>query len=79
VVKRPEAALTESELCDELAARMTRFMVPRYVEFVERLPKTQATERIVKGELRRRGVGPRTWDRERQGYADASSEESDAI
>jgi crotonobetaine/carnitine-CoA ligase len=58
---------------------MTRFMVPRYVEFVERLPKTQATERIVKAELRQRGVGARTWDRERQGYAGAPIEGRDAI
>jgi crotonobetaine/carnitine-CoA ligase len=79
VVKRPEATLTESALCDELATRMTRFMVPRYVEFVERLPKTQATERIVKAELRQRGVGARTWDRERQGYAGAPIEGRDAI
>ena len=68
-IRRPGSSISEQELCDELAGRMTRFMVPRYVEFVESFPKTQATERIVKSELRQRGIGPRTWDRERQGYA----------
>ena len=47
---------------------MARFMVPRYIEFVDDLPKTQATLRIIKADLRKRGVGPRTWDRQSQGY-----------
>lgn len=79
VVKRPGAELSERDFCDELATRMTRFMVPRFVEFVERLPKTQATERIVKAELRQRGVTARTWDRERNGYAGTSVDEREPI
>lgn len=63
------SAMNEQDLCADLEGRMTRFMIPRYIEFVDTLPKTQATERIVKSELRRRGVGPRTWDRERRAYA----------
>lgn len=62
-VKRPGSLLSPQELCADLERRMPRFMVPRYVEFVESLPKTQATLRISKAELRRRGVGPGTWDR----------------
>jgi crotonobetaine/carnitine-CoA ligase len=45
--------------------RMARFMVPRYIEFREALPKT-GTHRVQKGVLRRQDVGPNTWDREAQ-------------
>ena len=30
---------------------MARFMVPRYIEFVDELPKTQATQRIIKADF----------------------------
>lgn len=68
VVTRPGSALTPQALGLDLERRMTRFMVPRYIEFIELLPKTQATQRVMKSELRQRGVGPRTWDRETQTY-----------
>jgi carnitine-CoA ligase len=45
---------------------MTRFMIPRYIEFVNELPKTQATLRVIKADLRRRGVGADTWDAKQQ-------------
>lgn len=67
-VKRFESSIDPEELCADLEARMARFMVPRYIEFVDDLPKTQATLRIIKADLRKRGVGPRTWDRLTQGY-----------
>lgn len=41
--------------------RMARFMVPRYVEIVDQLPKTP-TQKVRKFELRSSGVGPSTWD-----------------
>ena len=41
-------------------------MVPRYVEVVETLPKTQ-TGKIRKYTLRERGLTPATWDREEAG------------
>ncbi len=63
-VKRPGAVITPADLCAELTSRMTRFMVPRYIEFLDALPKTEATARIVKADLRTRGLGPGTWDRE---------------
>jgi crotonobetaine/carnitine-CoA ligase len=68
-VKRPGSALTPSKLWSDLEARMPRFMVPRYIELLDALPKTEATARVVKAELRRRGIGPQTWDRE-QGRAE---------
>lgn len=65
-VRRPGSQISAQELWAELECRMTRFMVPRYIEFVESLPKTQATQRIMKAELRRRGVGESTWDKHAQ-------------
>ena len=43
---------------------MPKFMLPRYVEVVEALPKTDATFRTKKVELRAAGLNDRTWDRE---------------
>ena len=72
-VLRAGASISPKELCADLEGRMTRFMVPRYVEFVDTLPKTQATQRIIKAELRQRGVGALTWDRQNQAYRTSSS------
>jgi carnitine-CoA ligase len=41
---------------------MAKFMVPRYVEIVDALPRTP-TEKIRKVELRAAGLTPGTWDR----------------
>ncbi len=49
-----------------LAERMPYFMVPRYIRFVDRLPKTP-TERIQKVPLREQGVTADTFDREAAG------------
>jgi len=64
VVRKPASELTESALIDYLVPVMPRFMVPRYVEFVDALPTTP-TDRIQKGALRAAGITARTWDRER--------------
>ena len=61
-VRRAGSTITPQELYADLESRMARFMVPRYIEFVDQLPKTEATLRIIKAELRQRGVGPNTWD-----------------
>jgi crotonobetaine/carnitine-CoA ligase len=60
------SSLGERELVEWVIPRMARFMVPRYVEFVEELPKTP-TDRVQKKALRERGVSAGTWDREREG------------
>lgn len=44
--------------CDE---RMAYFMVPRYIDFRETIPRTGASGRPVKEELK--GITPATWDR----------------
>jgi crotonobetaine/carnitine-CoA ligase len=46
---------------------MAHFAVPRYVRFVEELPKTPS-QRIQKFLLRDEGVTPETWDRQAAGY-----------
>ena len=50
--------------CEE---RMPYFAVPRYVEFMEGLPKTP-NEKIQKSKLREAGITENTWDREKAGY-----------
>jgi crotonobetaine/carnitine-CoA ligase len=63
-VVRPGEELKPEELIDFLAPLMPKFMVPRYVEFIDGLPKTQGTMRTRKVELRDAAVNERTWDRE---------------
>ena len=46
---------------------MPKFMVPRYVEFVAELPKTEGTLRTRKFELRNAALNDATWDREAAG------------
>ncbi|MFD9664063.1 AMP-binding protein [Rhodococcus sp. NPDC059968] len=68
VIRTDGSTLTERELFDHLVERMPRFMVPRYIEFVDDLPRTP-TAKIRKGELRRTPVTDGTWDREVAGVA----------
>lgn len=63
LVLRPDAELTAGELLDFLEERLPYFMVPRYVEFLESLPKTP-TEKIQKNRLREAGISPATYDRQ---------------
>jgi crotonobetaine/carnitine-CoA ligase len=66
-VVRSDVTLTEEQLVRDLIATMPRFMVPRYVELVDSLPKTEATQRVKKNLLRERPINDRTWDREAAG------------
>ncbi|MQA86161.1 MAG: AMP-binding protein [Streptosporangiales bacterium] len=66
VVRQPGAALAAPELVAFCEERLPRSMVPRYVEFVDALPRTP-TDKIAKYQLRaagNRGITPTTWDRE---------------
>ena len=49
-----------------LAPRMANFMVPRYVDVLDALPKTESNK-VQKHVLRERGVTTITWDREAAG------------
>jgi crotonobetaine/carnitine-CoA ligase len=55
-----------AEFTHWLAERMPYFMVPRYIRFVETLPKTP-TERVQKVKLREEGITDDTFDREAAG------------
>jgi crotonobetaine/carnitine-CoA ligase len=67
VVAKAGASLTCEQLIEFLTPRMPRFMLPRYVELVGELPKTEATNRIKKSELKKDPLNDNTWDRESPG------------
>lgn len=58
---RPEELI---RLCED---RMAYFMVPRFIELRDALPKTP-TQRVEKYKLQAEGVKPGDWDREKAGY-----------
>jgi crotonobetaine/carnitine-CoA ligase len=66
VVLKPGETLTPEELIAYAAERMPYFAVPRFVEFMDSLPKTPA-ERVQKYLLKQAGITPNTWDREKAG------------
>ncbi|MGW0595276.1 AMP-binding protein [Streptosporangium sp. NPDC002607] len=63
VVLRPGASLTAEELTEHCTRHAAPHMVPRYVEFLDLLPKTP-TQKVEKFQLRQAGITPATWDRE---------------
>ena len=67
VVLHPDSVLGPEELIAFLATRMPRFMIPRYVEFVDALVKTDSTQRTQKFALRENALNDQTWDREKSG------------
>ena len=67
VVLKPGQTLDPLDLIKHCEDRMAYFMVPRYVRFLEALPKT-VTARVEKYLLREEGITADTWDREKSGY-----------
>ena len=67
VVLHPGESFRPEDLIAFLVPRMPRFMIPRYVEVVEELVKTDSTQRTQKFALRRDALNERTWDREEAG------------
>ncbi|MFD0539780.1 hypothetical protein ACFQY7_44475 [Actinomadura luteofluorescens] len=66
VVVQPDTGLDPEELVAYCEERLPRSMVPRYVEFIDALPRTP-TDKVAKYRLRAQGDGgitPTTWDRE---------------
>ncbi|MDF2117210.1 AMP-binding protein [Roseiarcaceae bacterium H3SJ34-1] len=63
ILPRPGSVIDPAELIAFLMSRIPRFMVPRYVEIVQELPRTPAMQRVQKVRLREMGVTPQTWDR----------------
>src|SRR5690606_8353810 len=66
VVPKDGREIDPVELTHFLVDRLPYFMVPRYLEFADELPKTP-TQKVHKHLLRERGAGPGVWDREAAG------------
>ena len=66
VVLNSTAVLSAEMLLNYCVDTMPYFMVPRYIEFTDDLPRTP-TQKVRKIELREMGVTPATWDREQAG------------
>jgi crotonobetaine/carnitine-CoA ligase len=64
VVPRPGSVLSPETIVRHAAEHLAYFMVPRYVEIVNEVPRT-GTHRAKKTELKKRGVTAATWDREK--------------
>ena len=62
VVARADAMPTMDVLIQHAEKRLPKFAVPRYVEFVAALPKTE-TNKVRKNVLRENPFTPATWDR----------------
>jgi len=62
VVLDASTSLGEAELANWCMDRMPHFLAPRYIQFVESLPKTP-TERVQKAELRKQHAITPGWDR----------------
>jgi carnitine-CoA ligase len=66
VVPKDGMTLTPEELIAFLTPRMPHFMVPRFVDIVDTLPRTQ-TGKVRKVEMRGAPISAETWDREKSG------------
>ena len=65
LVARERERPTPEDLIAFVTDRLPYYAVPRFLEFVEELPRTRAAAR--QAALRERGVSPETWDREAAG------------
>lgn len=65
VVLRPGAKLAPEELVEFCIEHLPKFMVPRYIEFLDALPRTP-TDKVAKYKLRERGLTDETWDGEKR-------------
>lgn len=62
VVLRKDAAIAPEDLLKHLAGLLPHYMVPRYITFLDALPRTP-TNKIQKAKLRAMPLDPETWDR----------------
>ena len=63
IVKRAGSALDHAGVIAHAQTALARFQVPRYVEFVDALPKTP-TGKLAKYQLAQTARNEATWDRE---------------
>jgi crotonobetaine/carnitine-CoA ligase len=68
IVLKPGATLAPEEVLDFCTDKMPHFAVPRYLRFVDSLPRSHA-QRVLKQELKAEGIEAEgVWDRETVGY-----------
>jgi crotonobetaine/carnitine-CoA ligase len=67
VVLKPGETMKPEELLDFVQDKLAHFQVPRFIDFVEKLPKSEV-HRIMKRFLKDKGVTDTTYDREKAGY-----------
>ncbi|MHA2400805.1 MAG: AMP-binding protein [Promethearchaeota archaeon] len=67
VVLQPGKNMTPEELLDFVQDKLAYFQVPRFIDFIDELPKSKV-HRIMKRFLKERGVTETTYDREKAGY-----------
>jgi len=65
VKPRTVVNLDLKDLIRHCVENMAHFMVPRYIDVVGTIPRTE-TLRIIKTEMKKQGVTERTWDREEE-------------
>lgn len=68
IVLRPGARLEMNDLIAHLARQLPHYMVPRYVETLDALPRTP-TNKVRKNELRKSGTAAPVWDRKSAGIS----------
>ena len=66
VVLEEGAALDPVELTEYLASRMPAYWVPRFIEYLPELPRTES-HKLKKADMREAGITEGTWDREKAG------------
>jgi len=67
VILKPGETMTPEELLDYIQDKLAYFQVPRFIDFLDELPKSKV-HRIMKRFLKERGVTETTYDREKTGY-----------
>jgi len=65
VTVKPGMEVDLQDLIRHCAENMAYFMVPRYIDVVDEIPRTE-TMRVQKGDMKKRGTTERTWDRDRE-------------
>ena len=71
IVLKDGVDLSGEEVIDWCESRLPKFMVPRYVEFIKRLPKS-ASEKVQRAKVKEMGIDRGTWDRLSEGGVDKS-------
>lgn len=67
VIPRDGAVLTHEDILRHCAAVMPYFMVPRFIDIVESVPRT-ATAKVEKYRIRAAGLTDATWDSQAHGF-----------